>query len=440
MFPNLSSIMILVYSLTVIGMVFLYKANLSLSKNFLVDFVEIIFTRMYDFPNRKDFFNVIKSIFNTIGLKVNNVSVYMDTGHDFYELVGTDSKINFLKGLPKDGLLISEFISSNKARLPFIDTNNTTLVPKSVFESSYRLMLETDSNFIIPIYSPNYDLIGLVFFRSDTVSFRKLFYMSQFINILGMMFKTITDAEKKKVLEEDLKIASQIQSRLIPTNYINNKWFESYGVYIPAYNIGGDYLDIIEGENIFSFTIGDVAGKGVSAGLVAMMVKAIINSILITPKNLGSVVKSVNSFIYKHLYSEESLMTFITLFILTYIPKSKMLYYINAGHVPGILVKNKDIILLNADTRPLGIFEKIDFVKKSVTVNTGDMLVLYTDGLIEQIDRRGREFGISRLKDILVSLNQDQPKEIVEKLIENLKEFSDQEISDDVCILVVKFK
>ncbi|MCX8097242.1 MAG: serine/threonine-protein phosphatase [Spirochaetes bacterium] len=439
-FKDYSTIVFLVYVVSILIMVYGYRLNFAVSKDVMINFVELVFTKMYDFPNRRDFLNVIKNVFKVVDIKANDILLFIDNGKGTYGLVEGE-KSSYIREIAKEDIMITKFISSTKAMIPFVDLKNTTLIPREVFDNSKEIITQVSSNYMIPIYSPNYDVLGLVFFNSDKVSFKKLFYLSQFINILGMMFKTVEDAERRKVLEEDIRIASQIQSKLIPTDYISNSWFESYGVYIPAYNIGGDYLDIISMGKRFTFAIGDVSGKGISAGIVAMMVKAILNSTDINNKNITRVMKNLNSYIYRWFYSEENILTFMTLLILNYVPERRIIHYTNTGHVPGILVrKSNKVELLSADAKPLGLFSNINIKKKSVEVNQGDLLLLYTDGLIEQMDVKGSEFGIPRLKEILLETKHLEPREIVDNILKHLREFSKQELDDDICILVIKFR
>ncbi len=440
LFTSYSPILFTAYFLVVIMTLMLYKKKFILKKDLLSEFVEIVFVKMYDSPNRKEFFEVVNEIFKILGINTECITVLFNFDKPHYEVLGTNIKGIEKTILKKEKILLSNFIESYKTRLPFVDLKNTTLLPIDVFENSKEIMKKFNSNFLIPIYSPNFDLVGMVLFKSEKVKFSILFYLSQFINIVSTMFKAISENEKKKIIEEDMKIASQIQSKLVPVDYITNNWFESYGIYIPAYNIGGDYLDIIEKNNSFFFAIGDVSGKGVSAALVSIMVKTILNSTEINSNNITKVIKNVNHYIYKWFYDDESILTFLTLFAGNYLPSSRKFYYINAGHIPPILIRSNELILLSSNSRPIGIFEKYNPKREVIEIIKDDILVLYTDGLIEQIDSRGREFGINRLKEILTKLKNANSKEIVEELYKRLKEFSQERIDDDVCILVVKFK
>ncbi|MGB9621906.1 MAG: PP2C family protein-serine/threonine phosphatase [Brevinematia bacterium] len=434
--------MFLIYSITILFSFIIIKINFSIKGNVFSEMIELIFTKMYDYPNQEEIFSIIQRSFKISGINYSNITVLLELfNENYYEVIGTQNKNLLSKRIEKEKLLLYEYIKTSKIRIPFIDKNNTTLVPYEVFENVKEYFIEFESNFLIPFYTPNYDLIGLVLFKSEKVTFSKIFYLSQFLNIVSLMFRTINETEYRKTIEEDIKIASEIQKKLTPYNYIENEDFESYGIYIPAYNIGGDYLDIIENSKNYTFVIGDVSGKGISAGLVTMIVKTIINSSEISPKNIQQVIHKINKYLYKWFYDEENILTFITLLIVVFNPQKKKIYFSNSGHPPGIIIReNGEIYQLKANSRPLGLFEKIKPVKESINLKSKDLLLLYTDGLIEQIDNRGREFGTKRVEEIVKENFYKTPKEIIDKIISELRDFSKSTLSDDVCLLAVKFK
>ncbi len=268
--------------------------------NIFSDMMELIFTKMYDFPNQEEVFSIIQRAFKISGINYSNIIILMDVfNKPYYEIIGSQNKTLLSKKLEKEKLLLYEYIKSSRIRIPFIDKNNTTLLPADVFEDIKRYFSEFDINFIIPLYTPNYELIGIGIIQSERITFSRIFYLSQFLNIVSLMFKTINETEYRRTIEEDIKLFPEIQKKLIPDSYINNEYFESYGIYIPAYNIGGDYFDIIENNNNYVFVIGDVSGKGISAGLVTMIVKTIINSSEISSKNIKQVVHKINQYLYR---------------------------------------------------------------------------------------------------------------------------------------------
>ena len=471
----------LILSITVISLptysipIFLAYAILSISfaiyitlsnkpaENTYSSFIEYLFSSIYNVSQKKDIYYIVKNSFLSNGINVGDVFVFLEdeTGNlrlrsehlKGEHLRGEHLKGEHLKGehikgekvsissIIKSELEFIRFVKSSKYRIPFVNKRNTTLLPYSVFNEILNYFESLNTNIMIPIYTPTNDVVGLVFANIERVGIKNLIYLSKLLNIVLLSFREIELSEKRRILEEDLKIAVDLQRKLIPSNFVNTEFFDSYGFYKPAYQIGGDYIDIIESSENFIFAVGDVAGKGVSAALVTMIVKSVLNSTDIKVKNFQSSIERLNNFIYNWFYDQESTMTFITLLTTIFIPKKKLLYYINSGHVPGIIVSSDgNVRELKSTSTPVGLFEKLKPKIGTISIKKGDIMVLYTDGLIEQIDKRGREFGIKRLTSVITSHLNESPEEIIRHITEEFEKFSDSEASDDIAILVAKFK
>jgi serine phosphatase RsbU (regulator of sigma subunit) len=461
----------LILSITVISLptysipIFLAYAILSISfaiyttlsnkpaENTYSSFIEYLFSSIYNVSQKKDIYYIVKNSFLSNGINVGDVFVFLEDETGNLRLRGEHLKGEHIKGEHLIGEKVSissiiksefefiRFVKSSKYRIPFVNKRNTTLLPYSVFNEILNYFESLNTNIMIPIYTPTNDVVGLVFANIERVGIKNLIYLSKLLNIVVLSFREIELSEKRRILEEDLKIAVDLQRKLIPSNFVNTEFFDSYGFYKPAYQIGGDYIDIIESSENFIFAVGDVAGKGVSAALVTMIVKSVLNSTDIKVKNFQSSIERLNNFIYNWFYDQESTMTFITLLTTIFIPKKKLLYYINAGHVPGIIVSSDgNVRELKSTSTPVGLFEKLKPKIGTISIKKGDIMVLYTDGLIEQIDKRGREFGIKRLTSVITSHLNESPEEIIRHITEEFEKFSDSEASDDIAILVAKFK
>lgn len=461
----------LILSITVISLptysipIFLAYAILSISfaiyitlsnkpaENTYSSFIEYLFSSIYNVSQKKDIYYIVKNSFLSNGINVGDVFVFLEDETGNLRLRSEHLKGEHLKGehikgekvsissIIKSELEFIRFVKSSKYRIPFVNKRNTTLLPYSVFNEILNYFESLNTNIMIPIYTPTNDVVGLVFANIERVGIKNLIYLSKLLNIVLLSFREIELSEKRRILEEDLKIAVDLQRKLIPSNFVNTEFFDSYGFYKPAYQIGGDYIDIIESSENFIFAVGDVAGKGVSAALVTMIVKSVLNSTDIKVKNFQSSIERLNNFIYNWFYDQESTMTFITLLTTIFIPKKKLLYYINSGHVPGIIVSSDgNVRELKSTSTPVGLFEKLKPKIGTISIKKGDIMVLYTDGLIEQIDKRGREFGIKRLTSVITSHLNESPEEIIRHITEEFEKFSDSEASDDIAILVAKFK
>jgi serine phosphatase RsbU (regulator of sigma subunit) len=456
--PTYSIPIFLAYAILSISFAIYITLSNKPAENTYSSFIEYLFSSIYNVSQKKDIYYIVKNSFLSNGINVGDVFVFLEdeTGNlrlRSEHLKGEHLRAEHLKGehikgekvsissIIKSELEFIRFVKSSKYRIPFVNKRNTTLLPYSVFNEILNYFESLNTNIMIPIYTPTNDVVGLVFANIERVGIKNLIYLSKLLNIVLLSFREIELSEKRRILEEDLKIAVDLQRKLIPSNFVNTEFFDSYGFYKPAYQIGGDYIDIIESSENFIFAVGDVAGKGVSAALVTMIVKSVLNSTDIKVKNFQSSIERLNNFIYNWFYDQESTMTFITLLTTIFIPKKKLLYYINAGHVPGIIVSSDgNVRELKSTSTPVGLFEKLKPKIGTISIKKGDIMVLYTDGLIEQIDKRGREFGIKRLTSVITSHLNESPEEIIRHITEEFEKFSDSEANDDIAILVAKFK
>jgi serine phosphatase RsbU (regulator of sigma subunit) len=446
--PTYSIPIFLAYAILSIGFAIYTTLSNKPAENTYSSFIEYLFSSIYNVSQKKDIYYIVKNSFLSNGINVGDVFVFLEDETGNLRLRSEHLRGEHLKGekVSISSIIKSEFefirlVKSSKYRIPFVNKRNTTLLAHSVFNEILNYFESLNTNIMIPIYTPTNDVVGLVFANIERVGIKNLIYLSKLLNIVLLSFREIELSEKRRILEEDLKIAVDLQRKLIPSNFVNTEFFDSYGFYKPAYQIGGDYIDIIESSENFIFAVGDVAGKGISAALVTMIVKSVLNSTDIKVKNFQSSIERLNNFIYNWFYDQESTMTFITMLTTIFIPKKKLLYYINAGHVPGIIVSsNGNVRELKSTSTPVGLFEKLKPKIGTISIKKGDIMVLYTDGLIEQIDKRGREFGIKRLTSVITSHLNESPEEIIRHITEEFEKFSDSEASDDIAILVAKFK
>ncbi len=431
------------YATLSVGLVIYITLSNKPAENTLSTLIDYLFSSIYNVSQKKDIKYIVENSFLSNNINVENVFVFLEDETENFRL-----RDKYIKNekipmnlIAKDEFEFIRFIKSSKYRIPFVDKRNTSLLPYPVFNEILNYFESLNSNIMIPIYTPTNDVVGLVFAKIQRIGAKQLIYLSKFLNIVLLSFREIELSEKRRILEEDLKIAVDIQRKLIPSNFMKTEFFDSYGFYRPAYQIGGDYIDIIESSGNFIFAVGDVAGKGVSAALVTMIAKSVLNSTDIKVKNFQSSIERLNNFIYNWFYDQEYTMTFITLLTTILVPKKKLLYYVNAGHVPGIIVSSGgNIRELRPTSTPIGLFEKLKPKIGKLSVKKGDTMILYTDGLIEQIDKRGREFGIKRLISVISSHLDESPEEITKYITEEFEKFSDSKVIDDIAILVVKFK
>lgn len=254
--------------------------------------------------------------------------------------------------------------------------------------------------------------------------------------------KIYTEAHEKRRLDSDLQTAREIQSILLPSEAPRLPGFEVAGRTLPARLVSGDYFDYIRvDDDRLGIVIADVSGKGVPASLIMGMCRSVIRSHAVGNPSPSAVLKLVN----RQLYPDMKEDMFISVAYLILNHRDTSLTLCRAGHDAPLLYSAADsnITRLNPRGMAIGIdsgdvFDRIstDF---SVNIEGGDCLILYTDGVTEAIDRSGFEFGQGRLKESVLASARDGAQAIVDRVIDDLMEFTgEQPQYDDVTLIAIK--
>ncbi len=197
----------------------------------------------------------------------------------------------------------------------------------------------------------------------------------------------LTDKQRNS-LENDLQLAADIQRGLLPKSGIAcDHWHVDFA-YHPASIVSGDYVDIIERGDEFFFILGDVSGKGMAASLLMSNLHAIFHSLVPTGMPLDELMARAN-----HLLCESSPANQYATLVLGKANRQGDVEITNAGHLAPVLIKNGMIGELNHSGLPLGMFCSAEFEVNKVKLDSGDSLLLFTDGVTETINAEGAEFG-----------------------------------------------
>lgn len=212
------------------------------------------------------------------------------------------------------------------------------------------------------------------------------------------------------------------------------------GICVPARQVGGDYYDFLHhNDGTLDLVIADVSGHNIGAALMMAETRTFIQA---KAKNLASaagVMTALNEFFYQDLTGAE---LFITMFYLKYDIDSGRFTYASAGHNPPIVLRqgSQSCERLDAEGLILGIKTQVEFEEKTEHLNPGDMLLLYTDGIIEAENSYGELFGDERLCRLLHELQPESPQKIIDILLEHVREYTGmQNFTDDVSLVVMKY-
>jgi serine phosphatase RsbU (regulator of sigma subunit) len=207
-------------------------------------------------------------------------------------------------------------------------------------------------------------------------------------------FYEVAEAQRVR-LENELEVAREVQAGLMPREMPDIPGFDLAGAWRPAREVAGDFYDIFPlDEGRWGVMIGDVAGKGTAAALYMAMVHSLILSGALRHRSPAAVLLEVNQTILKQSCS----VVFVTVFLAVVDPKKQTLQYASAGHDPPIVRRASGTIeLLTRTGVVLGLFEELQMKETTITLGSGDAVVLYTDGVTEAWNPRDENYGDSRL-------------------------------------------
>jgi serine phosphatase RsbU (regulator of sigma subunit) len=244
------------------------------------------------------------------------------------------------------------------------------------------------------------------------------------------------EAERNRQLQEEARRAASIQQGLLPREPLVLGSFHVAGRNLPSQNVGGDYFDFIECEDgRLCVGLGDVAGKGMSAALLMANLHATLRAHVESGRPLPDMVARVNRAIHQAVKGQR----FITLVLATLDAASGVLQYVNAGHNPPILLRADDTVeSLQTGGFLLGVFPEATYEMAEVTLNPGDLLVFYSDGVTEAMDAAETEFGEERLMAFLRENRASAPEDLVDSLIARVRDFSQGKPGDDITVAAMR--
>lgn len=318
----------------------------------------------------------------------------------------------------------------------------------TLIESSSKKSVSS-FDMVIPVFHKNqplaYLLIGDLSEEDKKVSpgVKHFNFIQTLANIITVAIENKRLAKefvRQERVKKELELAAEMQSLLLPDNLPQNKSIEIAAKYVAHLSVGGDYYDYIPiDEDEFVFCVADVSGKGISAALIMANFQANLRALIkYTNFGLSKVVEELNATLLKNSKGER----FITLFLGRYNIISRKLKYINAGHNPPVFCDNKSFKFLFEGCTGIGMVDKIPHIEEgSVFVNSGSVLVCYTDGLIEIEDDNNVQFSLEKLTET-IQKNLHQPKisdinDIIFEIVEKHK--GNKPFADDTALFSIRF-
>ncbi len=249
-------------------------------------------------------------------------------------------------------------------------------------------------------------------------------------------------AVEKGRLERELQVARQVQASLLPNETPAVPGWQLAAQWIPAREVAGDYYDFIrlEGSQAlqgWGLTVADVADKGMPSALMMVNTRAILRASIFSSPDLAHAVERTNTL----SASDSDNSMFVTMFTALIQSESGLVTYVNAGHNPPLLLRkgSKKPEELTRTGMALAIMPDMPYEQRNVELKSGDVLLLFTDGVPDALDAAGQEFGMERLTSLLVKHAGLSATGLMEKLEAALTEFVGQAAPfDDITLMVLK--
>jgi sigma-B regulation protein RsbU (phosphoserine phosphatase) len=240
---------------------------------------------------------------------------------------------------------------------------------------------------------------------------------------------------ERRALEQDLTLASEIQTELLPDRDFDTQGWQGHYVYQPHSSVSGDYVDVVHNGQETIVLVGDVAGKGVAAALLMSHLNAIFRGLVGTDLPLNKMLEQANR-MFCAAIPDASFATLVA----ARLKCDGSVEISNAGHVPP-LCQNGRVTRLPSNGVPLGLFCEVGYSSQTVRLEPGDRLVLATDGVIESRDLQDVEYGIDALAELVAASVHDSPRKLISRVLEDVERFrAGSPTVDDTTVMVVQRK
>lgn len=266
---------------------------------------------------------------------------------------------------------------------------------------------------------------------------------------LGTSFNSMTESlehllavsKEKERLQAELEIARQVQEQLYPKVMPDLRTLGLTAIWQPARMVSGDYYDYLcLADGRLMMAIGDVAGKGISAALLMASIQSALRMELRTAVDearfpTSRLVADLN----QQLYATTAPEKYATFFLALYNETTGELHYTNAGHLPPLLVRNGTAVRLEVSGTVVGAFPFAKYADNRIQMQSGDLLVCYTDGITEPENEYGEEFGEDRLIALITKNADKDDQQLVSIVLDSVRQWSSApEQPDDMTVLLAR--
>jgi len=312
-----------------------------------------------------------------------------------------------------------------------------------VTSDSHPGLFDAQVEYIVPIVlrgEPIAFFLIADFADSEVEAQSDLIFIETLGNILAVAIQNrqlFQDKMEQESLRRELEVAEAIQKQLLISDFSRFKQIDVYGLNEAHHGVGGDFYDIIKRENGQIFVcIADVAGKGIGAALLMSNLQANLRALCAQYNDLETIISELNRILFGITVGEK----FVTLFLARVDPNNGQLDYINAGHNYPVFISGGKEQRLDIGCLLLGIMPDVIPQQGSLTYKPGDMLFMFTDGIVEQTNVAGDMYGSEKLVVELEKNQEAASRDVVAAVQVALRAFAGgAPADDDITMLCVKF-
>ncbi|MCB0742746.1 MAG: SpoIIE family protein phosphatase [Ignavibacteriae bacterium] len=429
-------------------------------KQFLSTIVKIGSTTIKNIQN----FEKLNDINKQLDSKINQLNSLFDLGKEFSSILEIDRVSKLLIYSISAQMLVSKYaiIIFNENHFDILESKfdkqnlrnilsncdcKTILAPKIISKESndFFELYELGVKVIVPMIIKGTTKGAILLGKRITNSLYSqsdLEYLSSVANLAIISIENsrlFKQAVEKQIIEKDLEIARSIQKNLLPRKLPTSEKFEISAINRTAKMVGGDFYDVVQLTKTKTLiAIADVSGKGIQASLLMANLQAFLKSIYKQNYKLEEASNFLND-----LVSENTTIgSFITFFWGVYDSESNEFSYVNMGHNPPLLVNEKGITKLKKGGMILGVMKTIiPYAGETVKLQKDDLILLFTDGITEAMNKDNDEYSDERLEKLVTENYKSDSKIILENILDDVTKHTAGSVqSDDITCLVLKIK
>ncbi|HET9366401.1 MAG TPA: GAF domain-containing SpoIIE family protein phosphatase, partial [Candidatus Angelobacter sp.] len=322
-----------------------------------------------------------------------------------------------------------------------VNTEDAYALPSFDRTLDQRLNFRTKSLLILPIRHHSGEIVGvlqLLNAQSGKFSPEDIGFLTKLSGHMAMALENAQlhrDTLEKQRMERELSLARSIQQRLLPDAPPVVPGYDIAVLSDFCFDVAADYYDFINlGPQSLLLVSAEVEGKGVSSALIMANLQATLRALVMHLHSLEVLAFSLNEMLYSYTRAGKHLSVFLGLVD----TRRNILQYVNAGHVPPILVKGNtgEVKLLEEGGTVIGLFPQADYSRGTIKLEKDDLLVCTTDGIIHSSDEQKHEYGARRLTDFVRRNRERTAQGMVDAVLAELSAYSTASMNDDDKVLI----